>query len=99
MGNEPFLQGLQMGPFNQNWGRMAKIGFLGQKLRFQAQKKPLLDSNHVMAKAGKSCSKKKVPLSRINISLLGNFGCFFVDKTHFWTEKHFSDKHKTVVSL
>ena len=24
---------------NENWGRMAKIGFLGQKLKFLAQKK------------------------------------------------------------
>ena len=30
---------------DQNWGRMAKIGFFGPKPRFWAQKTPLLDSN------------------------------------------------------
>ena len=60
---------------DQNWGHMAKIGFFGQKPRFWAQKKrSLLDSNHVLATTGNSCSKKKVAFSQINISLLGNFG-------------------------
>ena len=44
------------------WGRMAKIGFFGQKLRFWAQKKgPLLNGNHVLATTGKSCSKLPFP--------------------------------------
>ena len=62
---------------DQNWGGMAKIGFFGQKPRFGAQKKgSLLGTNHVLATTGKSCSKKKVASSQINISLLRNFGCF-----------------------
>ena len=45
---------------DQNWGRMAKIGFLDRKPRFRAQKKvTLLNGNHVLATTGKSCSKKK----------------------------------------
>ena len=79
-------------------GSYGKNRIFGPKTEISGPKKTLLDSSHVMAKAGKSCSKKKVPLSRINTRLLGNFGCFFVDKTHFWAKKHFSDKHKTVIS-
>ena len=37
----------------------------------------LLSSNHVLATTGKSCANKKVPYSKINISLLANFGSFF----------------------
>ena len=60
---------------DQNWGRMAKIGFLDQKPRFWAQKKhTLLQPSHVLATTGKSCSKKKVAFAQINISLLRNFG-------------------------
>ena len=36
----------------------------------------LLSSNHVLATTGKSCANKKVPVSKINISLLANFGSF-----------------------
>ena len=62
---------------NQNWGRMAKMGFFGQKQRFQAQKKrSLLYSNHVLATTGKSSSKKKVAFAQIikggNV-ILGDF--------------------------
>ena len=62
---------------DQNWGRMAKIGFFGQKPRFWAQKKhTLLGGNHVLATTGKSCSKKKVAFAQIikggNV-ILGDF--------------------------
>ena len=62
---------------DQNWGRMAKIGFLDQKLKFWAQKKhPLLNFNHVLATTGKSCSKKKSAFAQIikggNV-ILGDF--------------------------
>ena len=51
---------------DQNWGRMAKVGFLGQKLKFWAQKRhTLFDSNHVLATTEKSCSKKKVAFAQI----------------------------------
>ena len=50
---------------DQNWGRVVKIGFFGQKLRFRAQKKhTLLSPNHVPATTGKSCSKKKLPFPK-----------------------------------
>ena len=57
--------------------RMAKIGFLDQKLKFWAQNTtPLLDSNHVLATTGKSCSKKKSAFAQIikggNV-ILGDF--------------------------
>ena len=56
---------------------MAKIGFLDQKPKFWAKKKvPLLDSNHLLATTGKSCSKKKVAFAQIikgeNV-ILGDF--------------------------
>ena len=73
---------------DQNWGRVVKIGFFGQKLRFRAQKKhTLLSPNHVPATTGKICPQKKVASSQINISLLRNFGCFFCDKVNFWPKK------------
>ena len=51
------------------WDRMAKIGIFGQKPRFWAQKKhTLLNSNHVLATTGKSCSKKKVAFAQIIIT-------------------------------
>ena len=58
-------------------GPLIKIGVVWQKFDFWAknrdswQKK--LNSNHVLATTGKSCSKKKVPFSKINIRLLRNF--------------------------
>ena len=63
-------------------GSSTKIGVVWQKSDFLAKnwnfgpKKevPLLYSNHVLATTGKSCSKKKVAFSQINISLLRNFG-------------------------
>ena len=62
---------------DQNWGRMAKIGFLDQKPKFWAQKKEsLFNSNHVLATTGKSCPKKKVAFAQIikwgNV-ILGDF--------------------------
>ena len=63
------LNGLSEGykrAVDQNWDRMAKIGFFGKKTRFWAQKKTsLLYPNHVLATTGKSCSKKKVAFSQI----------------------------------
>ena len=58
------MNGLSKGykqAIDQNWGGMAKVGFFGQKTRFFPKKKPLLNSNHVLATTGKGCSKKKVP--------------------------------------
>ena len=62
---------------DQNWGRMAKIGFLDQKPKFWApQKKSLLRAHHVLATTGKSCSKKKSAFAQIikggNV-ILGDF--------------------------
>ena len=62
---------------DQNWGRMAKIRFFGQKLKFWAKKKEsLLYPNHVLATTEKSCAKKKVAFSQIikgeNV-ILGDF--------------------------
>jgi hypothetical protein len=45
---------------------MAKFGFVGQKLKFWAQKKKsLLYSNHVMATTEENCSRKKVAYAQI----------------------------------
>ena len=61
----------------QSWGRMATNGFLGQKPRFGAQKQHSIpNGHHVLAKTGKSCSKKKSAFAQIikggNI-ILGDF--------------------------
>ena len=47
---------------DQNWGRMAKMGFWAQK------KDSLLRIHHVLAKTEKSCSKKKVAFAQIIIT-------------------------------
>ena len=49
---------------------------LSKNRDFGPKKNLLLDSNHVLARNRKKCSKKKVPFSIINISLWRNFGCF-----------------------
>ena len=56
---------------------MAKIGFLGQKPKFWAQKKgATFYPNHVLATTKKSCSKKKSAFAQIikggNV-ILGDF--------------------------
>ena len=62
---------------DQNRGRMAKMGFFGQKPRFWAQKKDsLLWGNHVLATTEKSFAKKKVAFAQIIITqniILGDF--------------------------
>ena len=61
---------------DQNWGRMATIGFFGQKPGFWAQKKDsLLSPNHVLAKTGKSYAKKKVALAQI---VKGEMSCWVI---------------------
>merc|ERR1712004_850157 len=62
-----------------------KIGVVWQISDFSARnrdfgpkkKRSPLNCNHVLATTRKSCSKKKVTFSQINISLIRNFGCFF----------------------
>ena len=74
VGNERSLQGLQT-------GRWPKLGSCGKNWIFWPKtkilcpkKKPLLNRHHVLATTGKSCSKKKVAFSQINISFfLGDF--------------------------
>ena len=74
---------------DQNWGHMAKIGFLDQKPRFWVQKKrSLLGISHVLATPGKSCSKKKVAFAQIIITqniILDDLGLkpIFRPKTSF----------------
>ena len=46
------------------------------------------------ATTGKSCAKKRVPFSYINVSLLPNFGVYFLSKTDFGPKKCFSTKRK-----
>ena len=62
---------------DQNWGRMAKIGFLDQKPRFWAQKNvTLFQVHHVLATTGKSCSKKKsafAQIIKVGYIILGDF--------------------------
>ena len=84
-------------------GSSTKIGVVWQKLDFWAKnrnfgpkkREPLLVIHHVLATTRKSCAKKKVPVSKINISLL-KFSGIFCDKMHFWPKDHFSAKHKNI---
>ena len=76
----------------QNWIFRPKTEILGPK------KHTLLNSNHVLATTGKSCSKKKVAFSQINISLLRNFGWFFGLKPIFGQKNTFRPNIKTAVS-
>ena len=46
-------------------GPIAKNGFLGQNPKILAQKKPLLNPNHVPATTGQCCPKEKVPFYQI----------------------------------
>ena len=62
------------------------------------KKRALLDSNHVLATTGKSCQQKKVPLSPLNISLLGFLECFFGEKRIFGPFSPFRENVKTAVS-
>ena len=59
-------------------GPMSKNGF-GAVIRIFG----LLNSNHVLATTRQSCAKEKVPFSQINISLLADFWCFFLEKNGF----------------
>ena len=50
---------------DQNWGRLAKIGFLAKNRDFGPKKNgPLLHPNHVLAETGKSFQRKKLPLPK-----------------------------------
>ena len=76
-GNEQYLRGLQTGCWPK-LGSYGKKRIFGPKTEIWGQKQhPLPNGHHVLAKTGKNCSKKKVPFSKINISVLTNFGCFF----------------------
>ena len=62
---------------DQNWGSMAKIGILGQKSRFWAQKKrSVLNGHQVLATTGKSRSKKRSTLFQNKYQSLQNSGVF-----------------------
>ena len=67
----------------------AEIRIFGPK-----KKRSLLNQNHVLATTWQSCTKKKVPFSQINISLLAVFGCFFWKKMDFRPKNCFSAKRK-----
>ena len=76
VGNERGSEGYNR-TVDQNWGRVAKIGFFGQNRDFGPQKMRLLFSpNPVLATTGKNCSKKKVAFAQIikgeNV-ILGDF--------------------------
>ena len=55
----------------------------------------LLGSNRVLAMTRTSCANKKVPFSKINISLFSKFWVFFWEETDFWPKKQFSAERKS----
>ena len=85
--NEPFLQGLQ----TVRWPKLGSYGknqIFGPKIEISGPKKAhILQDTMFWLRPQKSWSKKKVPFSKINISLLKNFGMFFWDKMHYWPKK------------
>ena len=94
VGNERSLWGLQTGRW-QKLGSCSRNRIFWPKTKISGPRKhPLLNSNHVLATTGKSCSKKKVPFSKIDISLLRNFRWFFGIKCISGQKKHFSAEPK-----
>ena len=77
---------------DQNLGFMAKIRILGPK------KHTFLSGHHVLAATGKGSAKKKVPFSKIDISLLRNFVFFGINRI-FGQKDTFWPYVKTTVSL
>ena len=95
-------QNFQFGPITKRliWDRRAKIGFFGQKPRFWAQKKhTLLNSNHVLATTGKSCSKKKVALAQIIITQNDISHLDYLGKGTFFLWTTFSGCGQNMVNL
>ena len=82
---------------DQNWGRMAKVGFFCQKPRFQAPPKKLTSWDSPC-----SCHDRKKLFKEIsclfpnNYQSLKKFWAIFWVKTHFWPKKHFSVECKNV---
>ena len=73
------------------WDPIAKNEFSGQKPSLRAQeKRSLLDSDHVLARTGKSCTNKKYPFPKKY--LLAIF--FWGGGIYFWSKKHFAAKRK-----
>ena len=67
------------------WAKIRVFGpkseFLGRNQSFWAQKKGhFLLGHHVLATTWQSCANKKVTFSQIDISLLAEFGCFFLEE-------------------
>ena len=66
----------------------------GPKTEYSGPKKrPLLNSDHVLATNGKSCANKKSTLFQNEYQSLGKFWVFLWEKTDFWPKNHFSAKH------
>ena len=82
------------GPLTKIWVVWHKLDFSAKTEILGPKKGPLLQPNHVLAKTGKGCSKKKVTSSQINISLIRNFGWFFGLKPIFGQKTLFSPTRK-----
>ena len=82
------------------WVVWQKSDFLAKNRNFGPKKRHTLFSpNYVLAMTGKSCAKKKVPFSKIDISLQTNFGCFLGKKRTFVQKKNsFRPNVKAAVS-
>ena len=88
--------------YKQAVGPLTKIGVVWQRSYILAknrdfgrpQKNSLFCPNHGLAMPRKSCSKKNIPFSKINISLYRNFACFFGIKPTFGQKKNFSPERK-----
>ena len=94
VGNEPSLQGLQKDRW-QNLGSYGKNWIFGPKTEILGPKKSI----HFLVQTMFWPRREKVPFSKINISLLRNFGCFFGIKRIFGPKNSFRLYIKTVVSL
>ena len=82
-------RGLQTG-IDEIKGPLAKHRFSSRNPNCWAQKKRSL-----LATTGQICAKNKAPFSQINISLLADFDCVFLEeKTDFWPKNRFLTKRK-----
>ena len=83
---------------DENWGQMAIIGFLGQKPRFRAQKKPTSQLQQCFRHDQKKLLKEKRTLFQNRYKSLKKFRVFFLVKCFFGQKNTFWLNVKTAVS-
>ena len=97
LGNKPSLQGLPTGRW-QTLGTYSRKWIFGPKTEFSGPKKAHFFTLTMLGpRPGKVVQTKKT-FSQVNISLLANFECFFLEKTAFGQKNIFWPNIKASVS-